>query len=194
MEQCHVERVYPVPWSVLLLRCFLKFHRVAPPLVSHPDTGCTPANVEDWSKLAGESDGDGSRAWQLATAYLKEEGYLVFAGARPVDSHEQWLDEVNDAAQDLLNATPEWWAELQFWCNSTRYRAVRDMAFHEQQAWMKCWVMKDRPQGPSKFLSRYERWLQYREDLDIGYVLAKPGKSFCVCYNLFGFDIVLQCY
>jgi len=174
MEQCQVERVYPMPWSVLLLRCFLKFYRVAPPLVSHPDNGCTPANVVEWSKLAEEGHGDGYRAWQLATAYLKDEGYLVFAGARPLDSQDQWLDEATDAAQDLLNATPEWCAELQMWLNATRYRAVRDMAFHDEQAWMKAWVMKDRPPAESTTLSCYMRWLQYQEDLDIGYVLAKP--------------------
>ena len=159
MEQCHVQRVYPVPWSVLLLRCFLKFHRVSPPLVSHPDTGYTPANVAEWSKLAEEVDGDGLSAWHLATAYLKEEGFLVFAGARPVDSHDQWLDEVNDVAQDLLNGTPEWWAELHLWCNATRFRAVRDMAFHERQTWLKAWMIKDRPPGSLSPLACYERWL-----------------------------------
>lgn len=179
MEQCHVQRVYPVPWSILLLRCFLKFLRVVPPLVSHPDSGCTPTNVTEWSRLAEEEDGDGCRAWQMATAYLKEEGYLVFACARPVDSYDQWLDEVNDAARDLLNATLECLEELQFWWNSTHYRVVRDMAFHEQQAWLKTWLIKDRPPADSILLSRYKRWLHYREDLDIGYVLAKPGESFC---------------
>ena len=31
LQQSHVVRAYPVPWSVLLLRCFLKFHIRPPP-------------------------------------------------------------------------------------------------------------------------------------------------------------------
>ena len=31
LQQSHVERVYPVPWSVLLLHCFLKYHSLSPP-------------------------------------------------------------------------------------------------------------------------------------------------------------------
>jgi hypothetical protein len=52
------------------------------------------------------------------------------------------------------------------------------MAFHERQTFMKAWVIKDRPQGASAALAGYTRWLQYREDLDIGYTLANPGKVF----------------
>lgn len=176
LEQCHVERVYPVPWSVLLLRCFLKYHRASAPLVSHPDTGCNPVNVAEWRKLAEEVDGDSLSAWHLAATYLREEGFILFAGARPVDSQDQWVDEVNDAIQDLLNGTPEWWADLNLWCDSTRFRAVRDMAYHERQTWLKAWAIKDRPPSSSTSLACYERWLQYREDLDIGYMLANPGK------------------
>ena len=176
LEQCHVERVYHVPWSVLLLRCFLKYHRASPPLVSHPDTGCTPANVVEWSKLAEEVDGDGMSVWHLAANHLRKEGFFLFAGAMPVDSQDQWVDEVNDAIQDLLTGTPEWWAELHLWCNSTRFREVRDMAFLERQTFMKAWAIKARPIGLSTPLACYERWLQYREDLDIGYILANPCK------------------
>ena len=176
LEQCNVDRLYPVPWSVLLLRCFLKYHRASPPLVSHPDTGCTRTNVEEWSKLAKEVDGDGFSVWHLAASYLREEGFFLFAGARPVHSQDQWVDEVNDAIQDLLSGTPEWWAELHLWCNTTRFRAVFDMAFHEPQTFMKAWAIKMRPPGLSTPLACYQRWLQYREDLDIGYILANPGE------------------
>ena len=31
LQQCNVKRVWPVPWSVLLLRCFLKYHTLLPP-------------------------------------------------------------------------------------------------------------------------------------------------------------------
>ena len=31
LQQFHVRKVYPVPWSVLLIRCFLKFHVKGPP-------------------------------------------------------------------------------------------------------------------------------------------------------------------
>ena len=137
VEHCHVERIYPVPWSILLLRCFLKYHRASAPLVAHPDTGCTPANVAKWLKLAEEVDADGLSVWHLAATYLREEGLFLFAGARPVDSQDQWVDEVNDVIQDLLTGKPEWHAELHLWCHSTRFRAVRDMAFHEPQTFMK---------------------------------------------------------
>ena len=175
LQQSHVQRVYPVHWSVLLLRCFLKYHRVLPPLVSHPSTGSTVANVLEWVKLAQEVVGDGSRAWRLATTYLKEEGFLVFAGARPVESRDQWVAEVDDAIEDLRNGSAEWWAELDMWCNSTRMRAVQDMAAHDKQLWLSAWVIRDRPVDFSRPLACYERWLQHREDLDIGYVLARPG-------------------
>jgi hypothetical protein len=86
LQQSHVERVYPVPWSVLLLRCFLKYYSPLAPLISHPFSGGSAGNVTRWLKLAEEDERDGWRAWHLAITYLKEEGFLVFAGARPVDS------------------------------------------------------------------------------------------------------------
>ena len=175
LQQTHVTRVYPVPWSVLLLRCFLKFHTPLPPMVSHPSNGATLANVTEWSKLAQAANGEGSRSWQVATTYLKEEGFLVFAGARPVQSHDQWVAEVDDATQELINPTSEWWAELHMWCNSTRFRAVQDMAFHDRQTWIHAWMIRDRPPSSSPPLACYEQWLQHREELDIGYVLANPG-------------------
>lgn len=175
LQQSHVHKVYPVPWSVLLIRCFLRYHVTTPPLVSHPSLGCSVSNVVEWSKLAQSADGDGSRAWQLARRYLKQECFLLFAGARPVDSNEQWVAEVDDAIQDLINGTPEWWAELDTWCNTTRFRAVQDMAFHDRQTWLKAWVIRDKPPDSSAPLACYDQWLQHREDLDIGYVLANPG-------------------
>ena len=194
LEQCYVHRVYPVPWSALLLRCFLKYHRAGAPFVSHPDTGATPANVAEWARLATEVEGDGLSAWKLGATYLKEEGFYLFAGARPVDSRDQWVDEVKDAIRDLLSGTPEWWEELQVWCNSTRLRAVRDMAFHDREMWLKAWVIKDRPPGTSTPLACYNRWLQYREDLDIGYILAEPGKLrvAVICYTLLVFGHLFQ--
>ena len=187
LQQSHVTRVYPVPWSVLLLRCFIKYHTLLPPLVSHPTNGSTVANVTEWSKLAQEVDGEGGRAWQLATTYLKEEGFLMFAGARPVQSHEEWVAEVEDATKDFRNLTPTWWAELQMWCNSVRFRAVQDMAFHDRQTWLNAWVIRERPTCSSPPLACYERWLQHREDLDIGYVLANPGMFWI-------FLMLLECY
>ena len=175
LQQSHVTRVYPVLWSVLLLRCFLKYHTLSAPVVSHPSKGSTVSNVTEWSKLAQAADGEGSGAWQLATTYLKEEGFLMFAGARPVQSQEQWVAKVDDATQDLIHPTPEWWAELNMWCNSTRFRAIQDMAFHDKETWLKAWVIRDRPKSYSPPLACYERWLQHREDLDIGYILANPG-------------------
>jgi hypothetical protein len=50
LQQSQVTRVYPVPWSVLLCRCFLKYHTLTAPVVSHPTTGATVANVTEWSK------------------------------------------------------------------------------------------------------------------------------------------------
>ena len=178
LQQSHVQRIYPVPWSVLLIRCFLTFHVTSPPLVSHPSLGSTFGNVAEWSKLAQEVDGDGSRAWRLATRYLKFEGFLLFAASRPVDSHEQWVAEVDDATQAFMNGTPEWWTELHTWCNTTRFRAVQDMAFHDRQTWLKAWVIRERPTDSSAPLACYNQWLQHREDLDIGYVLAKPGNFY----------------
>ena len=175
LQQSHVQRVYPVPWSVLLIRCFLKYHALSPPLVAHPTSGSTVTNVAEWSKLAQEEHGDGARAWRLATTYLKEEGYLLFAGARPVHSYEHWVADVDDATKDLKLANPTWWSELDVWCNSVRFRALQDMAFHDRQTWLDAWVIRDQPQDCSPPLARYERWLQHREDVDIGYVLGKPG-------------------
>ena len=175
LQQSNVTRVYHVPWSVLLLRCFLKHHAVLPPMVSHPTHGSTVANVTEWSMLAKAADGQGRRAWRLAISYLREEGFLVFAGARPVQSQHQWVAEVDDATQDLLNPSTEWWDELHTWCNSTRFRALQDMAKHDRQTWLKAWVIRDLPTTQQPPLMCYERWLQHREDLDIGYVLADPG-------------------
>lgn len=175
LQQSHVQRVYPVPWSVLLIRCFLKQQFASPPLVSDPFHGSTVANVVEWTKLAQESGGDGRRSWRSATAYLKVEGFLLFAGARPVHSHDQWVAEVEDATSDFINNTPAWLTELQMWCNTTRFRAVQDMAFHDRQTWLKAWVIRDRPADSSEPLASYNDWLRHREDLDIGYVFANPG-------------------
>ena len=175
LQQCNVERIYPVPWSALLLRCFLKFHTLLPPVVSHPTHGSTIANVTEWSKRVVAVDGEGSRAWQLATKYLKVEGFLLFADSRPVQTREQWVTEVDDAFKELRNPSTEWFTELHMWCDSVRFRAVQDMAFHDSQAWLKAWVIRDRPPSSSPPLASYERWLQHREDVDIGYVLANPG-------------------
>lgn len=178
LQQSSVRRIYPVPWSVLLIRCFLTFHVTSLPLVSHPTLGSTVGNVAEWSKLAQEVHGDGSRAWRLAIRYLKFEGFLLFAAARPVDSHEQWVAEVDDATEAFMNANAEWSAELQTWCNTTRFRAVQDMAYHDRQTWLKAWVIRERPADSLAPLACYNQWLQHREDLDIGYVLAMPG-NFC---------------
>ena len=178
LQQGYVPRVYPVPWSVLLLRCFLKFHTRSAPVVSHPSKGSTVPNVTERSKLAKATDDEGSGPWQLAMDYLKDEGFFMFAGARPVQSQEQWVAEVADAREELIHPTEEWWAELNMWCNSTRFRAIVDMAAHDRQSWMKAWVIRDRPQSYSPPLECYERWLQHREDLDIGYMLANPGIVF----------------
>ena len=175
LEQSHVHRIYPVPWSVLFLRCFLQYHSVLPPLVSHPFRGGTVGNVTRWLKLAEEEDGDGLRAWHLATRYLKIDGFLVYAGAREVDSRQQWLAELEAAWLELKNPTPDWWAGLQLWCQSIQFRALQDMAFHDKQSWLNAWTIRDRPTGPARPLACYDRWLQHREDLDIGYVLANPG-------------------
>ena len=64
LQQSHVHRVYPVPWSVLLIRCFLQiswhllllYHTL--PMVQ------LLSNVAEWSKLAQAADGDGARAWR----------------------------------------------------------------------------------------------------------------------------------
>ena len=181
LEQSHVVRAYPVPWSVLLLRCFLKFHAEPPPLLSHPHSGGSVDNVHGWLKLADEADREGSRAWHLAKAYLKEEGFLVFAGARLVDSAQEWVAGVEAAWIALKNPTPEWWAEFCMWCNSIQYRALQDMAFHDKPEWLNAWVIRDRPKTPSPPIACYERWLQHREDLDIGYVLGKPGNHTRTC-------------
>lgn len=174
LQQSHVNRIYPVPWSVLLLRSFVKYHTQSAAVISHP------SNVTEWSKWVQAADGEGSVTWKLATAYLKEEGFLMFAGARPVQSREQWVAEVDDATRDLIHPKPEWWAELNMWCNSTRFRAIQDMAFHDRQSWVKAWAIRDPPHSYSRTLACYDRWLQHREDLDIGYILAKPGIFGCL--------------
>ena len=48
LQQSHVTRVYPVPWSVLLLRCFLKYHTLSAPVVSHPSNDSIIPNVTEW--------------------------------------------------------------------------------------------------------------------------------------------------
>ena len=75
-------------WSILLIRCFLKFYNLLSPLLSHPWNGLTDANVTKWLKLEEKVSGFGSHAWQVATTYLKEEDFVLFAGAKPVDSHK----------------------------------------------------------------------------------------------------------
>ena len=175
LQQTQVERVYPVPWSVLMLRCYLKYHSLLPPILLHPQNGLTGANITQWLKVAQESDGEGTRAWQQARSYLKEAGFVLYAGARPVDSKQQWVAGVEGAWKDLRNPSRQWWAELRHWCNATQFRAVQDMAKHDKQMWIQAWVMRDPPSAPKPSLVRYERWLQFREDLDIGYVLANPG-------------------
>ena len=177
LKQSSITKVYPVPWSVLLLRCFLKYYTILPPVLLHPQHGLTGANLTKWLKLAGAPDGDGRRAWHLAVRYLKEDGFITFAGARPVETQQQWVADVEAAWRDLRNPSPQWWTELRHWCNSTQFRAFQDMAFHEKELWMKAWVIRDPPTAPSAALARYERWIQFREDLDIGYVLANPGDS-----------------
>ena len=175
LQGCHVERAYPVPWSVLLIRCFVKFHSSAPPPISHPHSGGSIDNVTGWLKLAEDSSGEGARAWHLAKYYLRDEGFLVFAGARLGNSQQEWVAAIESAWMDLKNPTPEWWADFCMWCNSIQFRALHDMAFHDKAEWLNAWVICDRPNTHSPPLACYKRWLQHREDLDIGYVLAKPG-------------------
>ena len=172
-----VQRVYPVPWCVLMLRCFLKYHCESPPLISDPHRGGTDDNVREWLRLAEDIEGTGARAWRSAKANLKDEGYLMFAGARSVESQHEWAAELEDAWSHLLNPTPAWLAELRGWCNTIRIRAIQDMAFHDKQAWLNAWVIRDPPKTISPQLACYERWLRHREDLDIGYICAKPGEK-----------------
>ena len=176
LQQTQVKRVYPVPWSVLLLRCFLKYHILEPPILLHPQTGLIGANIAEWLRVAKESVGEGWRTWQRAISHLKGEGFLLYAGARPVDSQHQWVAGVEDAWRDLRNPSRQWWAELRHWCNTTQFRAIQDMAKHDKQTWIRAWVIRDPPSAPAPPLARYERWLQFREDIDIGYILAQPGK------------------
>ena len=93
-------------------------------------------------------------------------------------SHAQWVAQVDDATQDFIKGLPEWWTELHAWCNATRFRAVQDMAFHDRQTWLKAWVIRDQPLDSSAPLACYDQWLQHREYLDIGYVLANPGNFY----------------
>ena len=97
LQKSHVQRLFPVPWCVLLIRCFLQFQSLLPPLVSHPHNGGNDNNVRGWLSLTKDIDGSGSRTWQLAKTYLKREGFLMFAGARSVDSQHDWEAEVEDA-------------------------------------------------------------------------------------------------
>ena len=175
LQRCHVGRVYPVPWSALLLRCFLMHDSLLPPLVSHPVSGGSVSNVTAWMKLAAEGEGEGSLAWQLARRYLKQEGFLIFAGARPIDCQQEWYAEVEAAWVDFKSPTPDWWAELHVWCQTIQYRAVEDMAFHDKASWLAAWVLRDQPATTLPPLACYDKWLQHREDLDIGYVLGNPG-------------------
>ena len=175
LQQTHVERPYPVPWCVLLLCSFLNFHCMLPPPISHPHSGGTVDNVGGWLKLASDLAGEGSRAWQKGKAYLKREGFLIFVGARSACSQQEWDAEVDLVWTDLIHPTPEWWAELRGWCHSTQFRAIQDWAFHDKQSWLNAWALRDRPTTTSLQLACYDKWLQHREDLDIGYVLAKPG-------------------
>ena len=69
------------------------------------------------------------------------------------------------------------------WCNSVQFRAVQDMAFHDKLLWLQAWVLRDRPSKYSAALACYERWLAYREDLDIGYPLFKPG-NIMILFNI----------
>jgi hypothetical protein len=60
LEQSHIQRVYPVPWSVLFLRCLLKYHSLMPPsyrtlLVVEPSA--TLQNGCSWLKKKTEMDG-----------------------------------------------------------------------------------------------------------------------------------------
>ena len=178
--QCHVGRVYPVPWSVLLFCSFLKYHRLLPPLISHPFSGGSIGNIRNWLRLAAEQEGEGCRHWQLARNYLKTEGFIAFAGARPMDSHREWAVEVEAAWMDLKSPSPDWYAELHGWCQATQVRVVVDMAFHDKVSWLNAWVIRDQPATSLPPLASYDNWLQHREDLDIGYVLASPGNF----YNL----------
>ena len=175
LQEAHVTRAYPVPWSVLIFRCFLQFHSEEPPPISHPHTGGTVHNVTEWLKLADEKDVQGASAWRRAKRYLRNEGFLLYAGARVADSQQGWFAAVEAAWMDLKDPTPEWWADLRAWCNSILFRALQDMAFHSKVEWLNAWVIRDRPKTHSPPLACYESWLQHREDLDIGYVLANPG-------------------
>jgi hypothetical protein len=103
LQHFYVKMVYHVPWSVLLLHCFLKFYNVLSPLLSHPSNDLTDVNITKWLKLEKQLCEFGSHVWQLATTYLKEKGFVLFAGVRPVDSHEQWVVDVEDAWKDLRN-------------------------------------------------------------------------------------------
>ena len=107
---------------------------------------------------------------------MKDEGFLVFAGAMSVGSQQEWDAEVDEAWSNLSNPTPDLWAELLGWCNSVQFRAIQDMAFHDKSSWLAAWVIHDRPTTTSPQLACYERWLRHREDMDIGYVLAKPSE------------------
>jgi hypothetical protein len=54
----------------------------------------------------------------IGTIYLKDEGFVLFASARPVNSHEQWVAYVEGTWKDLRNPDAQWWAELRMLYNS----------------------------------------------------------------------------
>jgi hypothetical protein len=81
----------------------------------------------------------------LAKNYLKNDGFFMFAGARSVDFQHEWVAEVEDVWFHLRNPTTKWWAELRGWCNSTQFRAIQDMAFHDKHVWFNAWVICDCP-------------------------------------------------
>ena len=62
-----------------------------------------------------------------------------------MDSHEQWMADVEDALQELRSSSVQWWVELRGWCNSVQFRVVQDMVFHDKHMWMQTWVIRDRP-------------------------------------------------
>ena len=89
----------------------------------------------------------------------------MFAGARPMHSKQQWLEEVDAAWMDSKNPTPDWWAELHVWCQSTQFKAVQDMAFHDKPSWLNAWVIRDQPTTSLPPLACYDSWLQHWGDL-----------------------------
>jgi hypothetical protein len=68
---------------------------------------------------------------------FKRRKFQLFAEARPVDSHDQWVANVKSVWKDLKNLGVQWWEELRMWCSSIQSRAVHDMAFHDKQFLLK---------------------------------------------------------